>query len=330
MRIGFFSVADGYPGELARDTTQLYSELLEQAELADQLGFDSFWVAEHHFHPYGMIPRAAAFLAAAAERTKRIRLGAAVVVLPFDNPIRTAEDYAMVDVLSNGRLSVGVGSGYLKHEFDGFNVSFEEKRDRFNESLQVLLRAWSGERFSFDGRFHKLEDVAINVVPIQKPQPPLAVAILNSAGAEHVGASGHDLLLMPYASVDHGSELRTICDAYHRGAKTLDKEHRLYFSLHTHCAESIEQADRTVKPCLDRYIRTRLYAKNRPYETLRQSDLLAVGDPNFLSEILARYAEMGLTDFLAMQNFGGMPHAQVCESMQLMAKHLLRHRELHT
>ena len=112
-----------------------------QVQAADVLGFESFWIAEHHFHEYGAVPRPAIFLVAAAQATQRIKLGAAVVVLPFDNPLRTAEDFAMVDVLSNGRLVLGVGSGYLKHEFEGFGVLPEEKRGRFDEGLHVLLEA---------------------------------------------------------------------------------------------------------------------------------------------------------------------------------------------
>src|SRR6185369_6874207 len=138
---------------LKRDTKEFYDELLEQAQLADELGFDSFWVAEHHFHPYGVIPRAAIWLAAASQRTRRIRLGAAVVVLPFEHPLRTAEDYAMVDLLSNGRLSIGVGSGYLNHEFGGFGISLAEKRERFDEALAIIRKAWSGERVAHEGKF---------------------------------------------------------------------------------------------------------------------------------------------------------------------------------
>ncbi len=87
-------------------------------------------------------------MAAAAQRTRRIRLGSAVVVLPFDNPLRAAEDYAIVDILSGGRLNLGTGSGYLKHEFEGFGIQIEEKRERFDEALEIVLTAWRGERFS--------------------------------------------------------------------------------------------------------------------------------------------------------------------------------------
>src|SRR5712691_8894954 len=169
MRFGIFSGVDHYPKELPRTSAELYGELLEQVEAADALGFDSFWIAEHHFHEYGGIPRPPVWMAAAAERTSRIRLGSAVVVLPFDNPLRTAEDYAMVDVLSGGRLNLGVGAGYLKHEYAGFGLDIEEKRVRFDEALAIVLEAWKGERFSYAGAYHRVEDVQLNVLPRQKP-----------------------------------------------------------------------------------------------------------------------------------------------------------------
>ena len=151
MRLGLFSVVDHYPAEMGRSTGDFYAELLEQAEAAEEGGFDSFWVAEHHFHEYGAVPRPPILLSAVAQRTRRIRLGSGVVVLPFDHPLRVAEDYAMVDVLSGGRLNLGVGSGYLKHEYAGFGVDPEDKRAHFDEALEVLLRAWTGERVSYTG-----------------------------------------------------------------------------------------------------------------------------------------------------------------------------------
>ena len=142
LGFGLFSVVDHFPKELTRTTAEFYGELLEQVEAAETLGFRSFWVADHQFHEYGGIPRPPVWMAAAAARTRRIRLGAGVVVLPFDNPLRTAEDYAMVDVLSGGRLDLGTGSGYLKHEYAGFNLDPEEWGDPSGRPV-LLARATS-------------------------------------------------------------------------------------------------------------------------------------------------------------------------------------------
>ena len=111
----------------------------------------------------------AVLLTAMAAKTSRIRLGTAISVLPFRNPLTVAESYAMVDMLSGGRLVLGVGSGYLSHEFEGFSVLPQEKRDRFDEALEVLRMALTGGRVDFDGRYHKVEGVSLNVAPVQRP-----------------------------------------------------------------------------------------------------------------------------------------------------------------
>src|SRR5262245_11847934 len=245
MRFGIFSVADHYPKELPRSTRELYAELLEQVAAADELGFESFWVAEHHFHEYGGIPRPPVWLAAAAERTKHIRLGAAVVVLPFDHPLRVAEDYAMVDVLSGGRLNLGVGAGYLKHEFVGFDVDPEERRERFDEALRVLLRAWSGERVSFEGAYHRVRDVAINVLPIQQPCPPVWIATLRAEAAARIGARGFPVMLIPYASGETLDQIATAVGAYKQAfvqAGGTVAGATVPFGLHCHCADTTAQA----------------------------------------------------------------------------------------
>jgi alkanesulfonate monooxygenase SsuD/methylene tetrahydromethanopterin reductase-like flavin-dependent oxidoreductase (luciferase family) len=188
MRFGIFSVVDHYPAELPRTAAQFYGELLEQVEAAESLGFDAFWIAEHHFHEYGAVPSPPVWMAAAAQRTRRIRLGAGVVVLPFRNPLQVAEDYAMVDVLSGGRLNLGAGSGYLRHEFDGFGVDPAEKRDRFDEALDIVLRAWTGEPVSYEGRYHRVQDVRLNVRPLQRPHPPVWIAILRRPRSASAGS----------------------------------------------------------------------------------------------------------------------------------------------
>ncbi|MBI2527505.1 MAG: LLM class flavin-dependent oxidoreductase [Candidatus Rokubacteria bacterium] len=326
MRVGIFSVADHYPEELRRRASELYGELLDQAEAADALGFDSFWIAEHHFHEYGAIPRPPVWLAAAAERTRRIRLGSAVVVLPFDNPLRTAEDYAMVDVLSGGRLNLGVGAGYLRHEYAGFGLPLEERRERFDEALEVLLRAWTGERFSYAGKFHRVEDVRLNVLPLQTPRPPLWIATLRADTAVRIGARGLPVMLIPYASAETLEEMRAGVAAYKEAyvrAGGRPEEATVPFGFHCHCAESTAGARAEAREPMERYVRTRLYAVQRPFDTLVAQDVVAFGDPDEVVRVARRYEAAGFTHFLAIANFGGLPHRQVLRSMELMAGHVL-------
>lgn len=326
MKFGIFAVADHYPGELPRTTARFYDELLEQVEAADAWGFDSFWVAEHHFHEYGAIPRPPVWMAAAAQRTRRIRLGAGVVVLPFDNPLRTAEDYAMVDILSHGRLDLGVGSGYLTHEYAGFGVDPADKRARFDEALDILLRAWAGERFSYAGTYHRVDEVQLNVVPIQRPRPPMWVAVLRNEAAPLVGARGFPVMMIPYVATERLEELGEVVGAFRTafaGAGGRVEDATVPFGLHTYCAEDFAHARADAKEAMDRYVRTRLYARQRPFELLVERDLIAFGGPEDLIRIARRYESLGLTHFLAIMNFGGLDHARVLRSMERMAKHVL-------
>ncbi len=326
MRFGIFSVVDHYPAELPRTSAQFYGELLEQVEAAEALGFDSFWVAEHHFHEYGGIPSPPTWLAAATQRTRRIRLGAAVVVLPFRNPLQVAEDYAMVDVLSGGRLNLGAGSGYLTHEFEGFGVPPEEKRERFDEALDILLRAWTGERFSYHGRYHTVRDVALNVRPVQRPRPPVWIAVLRNEAAAQVGKKGFPVMMIPYATTESLAELADTVTAFRDAfvdAGGDPKDATVPFGLHAYVSDSFEGATAEAKEAMDRYVRTRLYAKQRPYERLVEKGLIAFGGPEDVIRVARQYERAGLTDFLAITNFGGLAHGRVLRSMELMARHVL-------
>lgn len=326
MRFGVFSVVDHYPAELPRTTKQLYDELLEQVVAAEALGFDSFWVAEHHFHEYGVVPRPAVWLAAAAQRTRTIRLGAAVAVLPFDNPVRSAEDYAMVDILSGGRLLLAAGSGYLEHEFNGFGVNASEKRERFDECLEIMLRAWTGKKFSFSGTHHTIPEVTLNVSPLQRPHPPIAIGILRNEAAQFVGARQLSLMMIPYASMERFTDLSDAVGMYkdsfcRAGGSLVDAS--VYFGLHTHCAPTTAGARTEVREAMDRYVRTRLYAKQRSFELLIEKDLVAFGDPAEIIRVARCYEQAGLTDFLIIANFGGLPHKQVLDSLELISKEVL-------
>jgi alkanesulfonate monooxygenase SsuD/methylene tetrahydromethanopterin reductase-like flavin-dependent oxidoreductase (luciferase family) len=326
LRFGLFSVVDHYPKELGRTSAAFYGELLEQVEAAETLGFHSFWVAEHHFHEYGGIPRPPVWMAAAAARTRRIRLGAGVVVLPFDNPLRTAEDYAMVDVLSGGRLDLGTGAGYLPHEYAGFNLDPEEKRARFDENLEILLRAWTGERFSYEGCYHRVHEVQLNVLPVQRPRPPVWIATLRAESAARIGARGFPVMLIPYASAETLPQMAESLVGYRAAfvqAGGRPEGATVPFGLHLHCAESTKQARAEAREPMERYVRTRLYAVQRPVETLIEQNVVAFGDPEEIVRVARLYEEAGFTHLLAISNFGGLPHKQVLRSMELLARHVL-------
>src|SRR2546423_9720063 len=137
MRSSVFSVNDHHP-RLPRPVPELYGQVMRQCELAEALGYDTFFCAEHHCHEYGVVPDPAVMLSALAQRTRRIRLGSAISILTFHDPRRIAETYAMLDLMSGGGLVFRVGSGYLPHAFAGFGIDPKQKRDPFNAALDIV------------------------------------------------------------------------------------------------------------------------------------------------------------------------------------------------
>jgi alkanesulfonate monooxygenase SsuD/methylene tetrahydromethanopterin reductase-like flavin-dependent oxidoreductase (luciferase family) len=320
MRLSFFTVQDHYPGR-PRTVPEIYDAVIALAEHAETLGYDTFFSAEHHFHEYGVVPNPAVLLSAIAQRTTRLRLGSAIATLPFHNPINVAEAYAMVDVLSRGRLVLGVGSGYLKHEFAGYGIDGVEKRDRFDEGLAILRRLLAGERLSFQGRYHRLDGVQINVLPLQA-EVPIYVAVLNKDAIYHVGRQGNDVMCVPYASVDRLDDVAGMVSSYQQGRREagLDPARTGLWTFHTHVAESDEQCRREAEEAFNLYVATRLYAKQQTYDDIWRSDLALFGSVERVADKLVRLYDMGIRHVVALQNFGLMPQDRIRAAMQLMAQ----------
>src|SRR2546430_3442516 len=216
MRYSLFSVNDHHP-RLAGTVRQLYSEVIRSGELAERLGFDTFFCAEHHFHEYGVVPDPAVMLSALAQRTKKIRLGTAISILTFHDPRRIAETYSMVDMMSGGRLVFGVGSGYLAHEFVGYGKEGKEKRDRFNENLDIVKRLMAGETLSYKGQFSASDKVVLNVFPHEGRVPPIYVAVLAREAAYHVGRQKNRIFTVPHASCQDFADIGTMMAEYPKG-----------------------------------------------------------------------------------------------------------------
>ncbi len=166
------------------DFGTVYVEMLRQVDFVEQAGFDSIWVTEHHFTDDGYLGAVMPALAAIASRTSRVTVGSYVLLVPFYHPLRLAEDAATVDVMSGGRLRLGVGLGYRDEEFKGFGVPRGERLGRTLESIEILKRAWTGERFSYEGKFFKFEDVRVLPRPLSQPHPELLWGGMTSKAIE--------------------------------------------------------------------------------------------------------------------------------------------------
>ncbi len=196
MKFGLFGGASSRRGGIARDSTQGYRDFIGYVEEAEELGYHSVFLVEHHFTGFGQVSASLNLLTYLAARTTRMRLGTAVVVLPWHNPVLLAEQAATVDLLSGGRLDFGVGKGYRANEFTGFNVRPGEAQELFVESLEVIRRAWtSEERFTHIGRHWTFQDIVVEPPPIQRPHPPLWLAAGSPEGLDWAAANGFNLLL---------------------------------------------------------------------------------------------------------------------------------------
>ena len=159
---------------------RFHAAMLEQAEYADRAGLDSIWLTEHHFVADGYLSAVMPALAAIAARTTRATIGTYVLLAPFYHPLRLAEDTAFIDVVSNGRLRLGIGLGYRDEEFDGFQISRQERLGRTLETIEILKRAWSGEPFSFEGKYFRFHDAHILPRPASRPHPELLWGGMNA------------------------------------------------------------------------------------------------------------------------------------------------------
>src|SRR5688572_18010647 len=154
----------------------VYDSDLQQMLAAEALGYHSVWIAEHHFNDYGLCPAPPVLASYVAARTSRLRLGMGVSLLPLHHPVDLAEQLAVLDVVSGGRLDVGIGRGGTLQDYQTFKSDREDSRTRVEEGVAMMQRCWSGEPFDFDGRFHSAEKLHVRPRPVQRPHPPLYIA----------------------------------------------------------------------------------------------------------------------------------------------------------
>ncbi len=202
MKFGLFGGAKSSGQGPAGDSLG-YRKYIDYVLAAETLGYHSVFVVEHHFTGVGQVSASLNFLSYLAGRTSRIRLGTAVVVLPWHNPALLAEQVATLDLLSAGRVDFGVGKGYRDVEFQGFALPIEEATARFDETMAFLRKAWSADgRFSFQGRFHSFENVVIEPRPAQQPHPPFWMGAGSFDSIRRAAREGYALLLDQIAPVD--------------------------------------------------------------------------------------------------------------------------------
>lgn len=173
MKFGYGYLTAQTPPDVDRSQEQTYQEMLQLAQVAEESGFDSVWLTEHHFMSDGYSPSVFPMGAAVAQATDSIEIGTAIALAPLYDPLRLAEDVATVDLLSGGRFNLGIANGYMKREFEAFGVPLSERAIRTREVIEICRRAWKPGPFSFDGKIFDYEDIDLNPKPAQSSGPPI-------------------------------------------------------------------------------------------------------------------------------------------------------------
>jgi alkanesulfonate monooxygenase SsuD/methylene tetrahydromethanopterin reductase-like flavin-dependent oxidoreductase (luciferase family) len=198
MKIGvlqFFS----WP-ERRIDLATVFARALDRIEIMDRTGFDAVWLAEHHFSSFSVCPSVHMVGTLAAARTQRLRIGTGVSLAPFYHPLRLAEEVALLDVLSGGRVNWGAGRGFARVEFENFGVPPDESTSRFHEAVEIVLRAWTEERLTFAGKHFRFDGVEVLPKPMQQPHPPVWMAATSESSLDWAASRGFSILMDPHAS----------------------------------------------------------------------------------------------------------------------------------
>ncbi|HUY27585.1 MAG TPA: LLM class flavin-dependent oxidoreductase [Candidatus Binataceae bacterium] len=310
--------------------TEFYRAMLAQVETAEAAGFDSIWLTEHHFTDDGYLPALMPMAAAIAARTSRVTIGTYVLLAPFQHPLKLAEDAAVVDVISGGRLRLGIGLGYRQEEFDGFGIAQGERMGRTLETLEILKRAWSGERFSHEGKYFRFRDVRVLPTPASRPCPEL----LWGAGAPKAirRAAALDL---SFACVGGRKEMGIYVEALKAAGKD-PARYSLVNSRVVYVADSEEQAWRETQAAL--MYQAELYGKwlsaaaktsdltkvlIRPDpERLRRGSIL--GPPAMVRDRIAEVVESApMTELITVMQLPGLAPALAQRSLERFAREVL-------
>src|SRR6516165_10670642 len=178
----------------------VYSRALDRIGIMDRTGYDAVWLAEHHFSSFSVCPSVHMMGTMAAARTRRLRIGTAVSLAPFYNPLRLAEEVALLDVLSGGRVNWGAGRGFERSEFEAFGIAGEESVSRFHETVDIVLKAWTNEKLSYEGKYYHYDSVEVLPKPLQAPHPPTWMAASSMTAIEWAATNGFSILMDPHSS----------------------------------------------------------------------------------------------------------------------------------
>ena len=341
MKFGYFTLSDNHYEGNPRSANQFVADILDEAVYADELGYHSAWIGEHHFNALGVLSCPDLVLAALAARTKQIRLAPAVTVLPLHHPIRVAEQWATLDLLSNGRVDFAAGRGYDRREYEPFDVSFDDNQSIFDEGMELVRALWNATGpIDYHGKHYRFDEVYITPRPVQKPLP-CYIGSFSKPSIELAARLGCGLIVAPFAAALSYGGLKQVAELYHETcAKFGTRPGRLMCSYFTHFADTPEQeaaqrarqiryykecvipsfpSDPATAPPSYRYFISMVerLQKVRP-EDLTENSVL-IGSSQHITDVLKKVQAAGFDEVILYFNVGMKPHLQVKDEMARFA-----------
>jgi alkanesulfonate monooxygenase SsuD/methylene tetrahydromethanopterin reductase-like flavin-dependent oxidoreductase (luciferase family) len=335
-------------GPETKPAHQYFDEALRLTEQAEPLGYTNVRTVEHYFHPYGgYSPNPIVFLAAAAARTTTMRLVTGAVLPTFNHPLKLAGEIAMLDAISGGRAEIGFARAFLPHEFQRFDVSLDDSRERFDEGIEIVSRLLCEEEVAFEGKFHRFPATTSLPRPTQLPRPPFWVAALATESSfVNAGTNGHSLMAIPLAGGKMASLLASYRDAWRAAGHP--GEGRVMLAFHMLCHEDENVAYELARDRVNKYLASLVDAargwlsgsssddypgydaiirglESDTFETQLDQGAIWVGTPDTVADQIAAYADaVGGFEIGSMQvNFFDLPFEDASRSMELFGREVL-------
>jgi alkanesulfonate monooxygenase SsuD/methylene tetrahydromethanopterin reductase-like flavin-dependent oxidoreductase (luciferase family) len=332
--VGLFSMQT-HP-ENPASHAEIYRHTLEQVKLAEEMNFDSAWISEHHFLPDGYCPSPLVIASAIAAVTKKIKIGTGALILPLHNPVRVAEDVAVVDNISNGRFILGVALGYRKEEFDGFGIPIKQRPSRMEEGIDIILKSWANESFTYHGKRFDFNNVNVTPKPVQKPIP-IYIGAFEAPAIRRAGRLGYPLLIGPGRTMQM---IRDTINIYNDAARQTERD--LKSVEHILLREAYIAEDRKkAKEDADKYIISmykfyfslgvkmfvrgkQLTSPDDPLFDLLPEDRFIIGDSEDCVREVKRYKdELGINYIACRMVFPQATHKIISRCIELFGKEVI-------
>jgi luciferase family oxidoreductase group 1 len=324
----------------ARSSQEIYERGLEQAQAAEALGFRNIWLAEHHFSTYGYLSRPLQLATYIAAKTTKLRVGTAVIVVPLHHPLVIAEEIAMTDILSGGRLDIGLGRGYQRYEFERFGLKLDADGQRWDESLDIIVKSFEGRPFSYEGKLFKVPETSLFPQPLQKPHPPIWITAQSQYSLEAAARRGFNVLTGGFGVpmerlAEFGGHFKRITAGMKPAERPLVGVQRAVYVTkdEADAREAAEQARWNMRVTLslrnnyeqvDSGRAIPVPAKTEPGIDELLDRYLVIGTPDTVTRQIQRIREyVGISHFNCSFWFGDLDQKRVLRSMELFSREVM-------